>query len=114
MLPIESTRLLAYEDAHGRSSFDLWFRGLEPVASAKVAVALVRLEHRHVSNAKSLGAGVHELKINYGPGYRVYFGKEGSAVIILLGGGTKKRQSADIKAAKLQGADYKARKRRNE
>ncbi|RLB37095.1 MAG: type II toxin-antitoxin system RelE/ParE family toxin [Deltaproteobacteria bacterium] len=112
MLPNRTARLLAYEDAYSRSSFDIWFRQLEPIASAKVAVALVRLECGHVSNVKSVGAGVHELKVNYGPGYRVYFGKEGGAVIILLGGGTKKRQSADIRTAKLRWADYKARKRK--
>lgn len=112
MLPIESARILSYEDTLGRSPFDAWFNRLAPTAAAKVAVALTRLERGNLSNVKSVGAGVHELKIDHGPGYRVYFGKADTVVIILLGGGTKKRQRADINAAKRQWTDYKARKRK--
>lgn len=113
VLPRESAGLHAYEDERGRSPFDTWFKKLGPVAAAKVTVALARLEQGHLSNIKSVGAGVHELKINHGPGYRVYFGKDGDTVIILVGGGTKKRQKDDIKAARLRWSDYKARKRRD-
>jgi putative addiction module killer protein len=77
-----------------------------------VAVALTRLEQGNVSNVKSVGAGVHELKIDHGPGYRIYFGKAGNTVIILLGGGTKKKQPADVNAAKRAWTDYKARSRK--
>lgn len=113
MLPIEAAGLRAYEDEHGKSPFDTWFRKLEPVAAAKVTVALARLEQGQFSNVKSVGAGVHELKVSYGPGYRVYFGKDSHTMIILVGGGTKKRQKVDIKAAKLRWANFKARKRRD-
>jgi len=113
MLPIEPFELRAYEDAHGRSPFDTWFNKLAPTAAAKVAVALARLGRGHFSNIKSVGAGIRELKIDHGPGYRVYFGKDGNTMIILLGGGTKKKQPADIKAAKLRWVDYKARKRKD-
>ena len=109
---MEEVRLLAYEDERGKAPFETWFRRLEPIAAAKVAVALTRLERGGSANVKSLGAGVHELKIDRGPGYRVCFGKDGRTVIILLGGGTKKRQAADIKAAKFRWAAYRARKRR--
>ncbi|MDH3727471.1 MAG: type II toxin-antitoxin system RelE/ParE family toxin [Myxococcales bacterium] len=111
MLPIE-TSVRAYEDKYGKSPFETWFSRLGPVAAAKVTVALARLEQGNLSNVKSLGAGVHELKVNHGPGYRVYFGKDSNTVIILVGGGTKKRQEADIKAARLRWADYKARKKK--
>jgi len=114
MLPIENVRLLAYEDKHGKAPFETWFKKLEPIAAAKVAVSLARLEQGNASSVKSVGSGVHELKVNHGPGYRIYFGKDGSTVIILVGGGTKKRQAADIKAAKLRWASYKARKRNEE
>jgi putative addiction module killer protein len=114
VLPIESGHVLSYEDALGRSSFDAWFNKLPPVAAAKVAVTLTRLERGNVSNVKSVGAGVHELKIDHGPGYRVYFGRDGDMVIILLGGGTKKKQQADIKAARSRWKDYKARKRKEQ
>ena len=63
------------------------------------------------SNAKSVGAGVYECKINFGPGYRVYFGKEGEQTVILLGGGTKQRQQNDIKLALERWVDYKQRKK---
>jgi putative addiction module killer protein len=60
---------------------------------------------------KSLGGGVQEYKIDGGPGYRIYFGYDGQTLVILVGGGTKKRQSQDIVAAKERWADYKKRKK---
>ena len=62
------------------------------------------------SNVKGVGGGVFEYRIDFGPGYRVYFGKDGDAVVILLGGGTKKRQDRDIATAHDRWADYKKRK----
>jgi putative addiction module killer protein len=61
---------------------------------------------------KGVGGGVQELRIDYGPGYRVYFGKDGEHLVILLGGGTKKRQSRDIRTVRDRWAVYKARKER--
>jgi putative addiction module killer protein len=58
---------------------------------------------------KSVGGGVNELKIEFGPGIRVYFGRDGEAVVILLGGGTKKRQQRDIAKAQERWLDYKRR-----
>lgn len=60
---------------------------------------------------KSVGSGVHECRIDFGPGYRVYFGKDGERLVILLGGGTKKRQQRDINDAIARWQDYKNRKR---
>lgn len=54
-----------------------------------------------------MGAGVFELRLNFGPGYRIYFGKDGELLVILVGGGTKKRQQADIKAAQARWQEYK-------
>jgi len=65
---------------------------LNPQAAAKVATALTRLALGNVSNVKGVGSGVLELWIDFGPAYRIYFGKDGGRLIILLGGGTKKRQ----------------------
>ena len=73
-------------------------------------MALARLQQGNVSNVKGVGGGVLELRIDYGPGYRVYFGKDGEHLVILLGGGTKKRQSRDIQTAQDLWTTYKARK----
>ena len=100
-----------YRDASGRSTFAVWFRALDPVAEAKVARALARLELGNTSNLKGVGAGVFELKVGFGPGFRVYFGKDGNEIVILLGGGTKKRQQRDIEAAQDCWQDYKDRKK---
>jgi putative addiction module killer protein len=88
-----------YTDPRGRSPFQQWFEDLGARAAAKVTVALTRLEQGNVSNVKWAGGGVLELRIDYGLGYRVYFGKDGGHLVILLGGGTKKRQNRDIRTA---------------
>jgi putative addiction module killer protein len=63
------------------------------------------------SNVRSVGSGVHECKIKFGSGYRVYFGENGESLVILLGGGTKKRQQRDINYAIATWQDYKIRKK---
>ena len=80
-------------------------------AAAKVSVALVRLGQGNTSNAKSVGEGVLEYRIDWGPGYRVYFGRDGETLVILLTGGTKQRQQRDIERAKELWADYKRRRK---
>jgi putative addiction module killer protein len=80
-------------------------------AARKVTTALYRAGLGNSSSAKSVGAGVYECKINFGPGYRVYFGKQGEQAIILLGDGTKQRQQNDIELALERWEDYKQRKK---
>jgi len=96
----------------GVSVFGEWFSGLDAQAAAKVATALYRLEHGNLSNVKSVGQGVSEYKIDFGPGYRIYFGREGNILVVLLGGGTKKTQSKDIRKAQSIWVEYKKEKRR--
>lgn len=96
--------------AHGASPFGDWFSDLDAQAAAIVTVALARLADGNTSKVEPIGEGVAELKINRGPGYRVYFGWDGKALVILLGGGTKRRQSDDIAEALSHWRDYKARK----
>jgi putative addiction module killer protein len=103
-----------YLDRRGRSPFGLWFNKLDNTVAAKVAVALARIEMGNFSNVKGLGGGILEYKIDYGAGYRIYFGKDGETLAILLGGGSKKRQSRDVKDAKDRWGDYHERKRRGE
>lgn len=103
--------LRQYQTAADRSPYAEWFNRLEAVAAAKISVALSRVELGNTSNVKSVGDGVCELRVDFGPGYRVYFGWDGPALIILLGGGTKKRQSRDIAKACKCWSDYKSRKK---
>jgi putative addiction module killer protein len=85
---------------------------LDPTAAAKVATALYRMEEGNLSNLKPLGQGVAEYRINFGPGYRIYIGQRGKVLVILLGGGTKKGQNADIRLAQQRWRDYKKRSTR--
>ncbi|MFO1433331.1 MAG: type II toxin-antitoxin system RelE/ParE family toxin [Candidatus Competibacteraceae bacterium] len=100
-----------YLDEQGNSPYAKWFDSLNAHAAAKVAIAVYRLEQGNFSNVKGVGGGVFENRIDFGPGYRIYFGKDGDQLIILVGGGSKKRQQADIQAAQARWQDYKQRQR---
>jgi putative addiction module killer protein len=97
-------------DTRGRSPYAAWFDSLNGQAAAKVATAVTRLSLGNFSNVESVGSGVFEYKLDFGPGYRIYFGKDSDTMVILLGGGTKKRQARDISAALANWQDYKRRK----
>src|SRR5208337_3583593 len=99
-----------YNDRDGRSPYAVWFNRLNAQAAAKVATALTRLAQGNFSNVKGVGSGVFECRIDFGPGYRVYICKDGERLVILLGGGTKKRQQQDIETALTRWQDYKRRK----
>lgn len=102
----------AYVDASGRCPFARWLDGLRAPAHAKVQTAVARIELGNLSNARSVGSGVLEYRIDFGPGYRIYFGRDGDTLIILLAGGTKQRQQRDIEAAKAWWREYRQRKPR--
>jgi putative addiction module killer protein len=99
-----------YLDSSGRSPFARWFDGLNAPAAAKVTTALTRIEAGNFSSVKGVGAGVFECRIDFGPGYRVYFGKDGDTLVILVAGGSKKHQQEDIQTAHDRWKDYKRRK----
>jgi putative addiction module killer protein len=100
--------VVEYVRADGSVPYAAWFDDLPAQAAAKVAIARARLEMGNTSAVRWLGA-IGEYRIDWGPGYRVYLAKEG-ADIILLGGGTKRRQQADIERAKMLWQEYKSRK----
>lgn len=110
LLPSCMVEVREYLDRRGHSPFAAWSDRLTREAATKVAAALARIQQGNFSNAKGVGAGVHEYRIDFGPGYRMYFGKDGGRVVILLGGGTKKRQQEDISTALARWQDYKQRK----
>jgi putative addiction module killer protein len=112
MLPLSI--LIVIREYHERDDhipFREWFDRLNAEAARKVTTALYRVGLGNFSKIKSVGAGVFECKIHFGPGYRVYFGKEGERIVILLGGGTKQRQQNDIKLALDRWEDYQRKKK---
>jgi putative addiction module killer protein len=103
--------LQEYVEEDGASPFADWFAKLDAVPAAKVTVVLARIAQGNLSNVKGVGEGVLEYRLDYGPGLRVYFGRDGDVLVILLAGGTKKRQQRDIEDAQRRWAEYKRRKR---
>ncbi len=109
MLPSAMRELKEYIDIKGINHFAKWFNKLNAQAAAKITVYLTRIQQGNFSRVESVGEGVFECRIDFGPGYRVYFGQEGKAIIILLIGGAKKRQQKDIQQAKKLWLEYKQR-----
>lgn len=103
----------AYETEEGRSPFVEWFDALDTQAALKVTTVIARIESGNLGDVKPVGQGVSERRITFGPGYRLYFGQDGKKLVVLLTGGTKKRQSKDIEQAQTFWADYKERKKRD-
>jgi putative addiction module killer protein len=103
--------LREYVDAKGRSLYRDWLVKLDAATRARAIAAVLRVEGGNFSAATAVGAGVSELRLDFGPGYRIYFGKDGERLVILLAGGTKRRQQTDIEAAHALWAEYKRRKR---
>jgi len=102
MRPIN--KLVVYVTEAGKTPFEDWFNDLDTAAALKVRTALARIETGNLGDVKPVGQGV----------YRVYFGKDGDTLVILLCGGTKKRQSKDIEQAKAYWDEYKARKEKGD
>ena len=110
--------IVEYLDGNDRSQFGVWFDRLPSAAAAKVVVAIDRISRGQLGDVKSVGGGVSERRINFGPGYRIYFAsiKTGNVIqiIVLLGGGSKKRQNQDIRIAKDRWKEFKTRRRKGE
>ncbi|MDB5365395.1 MAG: hypothetical protein JWM77_1322 [Rhodospirillales bacterium] len=105
-----SVRVVEYVREDGSIPYKVWFDSLNDQAAAKVTLAKIRLELGNTSNGKWFD-GIGECVIDWGPGYRIYLAKDGDFLIVLFGGGTKKRQQADIDRAKTLLREYKSRKR---
>ena len=100
--------VVEYVREGGSNPYRTWFEGLDPQAAAKIATAVLRLEMGNTSRVKWIGT-IGEYRIDWGPGYRIYLAKDGKALIILFGGGTKRNQRFDVRRAEALFAEYKAR-----
>ena len=99
--------ILLYAKENGKEPFSEWLEALKDLkARSKIRTRLDRLFLGNFGDTKSLKGGLFELRINYGPGYRVYFGQRGSMLILLLLGGDKSSQSDDIKKASCYWQEY--------
>lgn len=103
--------VVEYEDEAGNYPYSKWFASLNAQAALRVRTAVARMESGNFSNVRGVGQGVSEYKLDFGPGYRIYFGRDGEELVILLGGGTKKGQNRDIEFAQALWKDYKRRKK---
>ena len=102
-----------YRDAHGRNHFDEWFQALEDRASQqRINQRLDRLVRGLFGDSRNLPGGIRELRLDFGPGYRLYFGEDGTVVVVLVIGGDKQSQSRDIVFAQAAWADYLRRSQR--
>lgn len=99
-----------YVPDDGSGSYRRWFARLDVQSAAKVTVALLRLSQGNTAALKSLSGGLSEMRIDWGPGLRIYLAQDGDALVVLFGGGTKRSQQADIRKARELLAESKARK----
>ncbi len=101
-----------YVTESGRDLFGEWLAGLKDNrARAKILVRIDRLSVGNFGDSKALGGGLLELRVDWGPGYRVYYARIGAACVLLLCGGDKHRQSEDIRHARERLKDYQERMR---
>lgn len=101
-------QILIYQTPERRLPYVEWFNALaDPVAQQKIDARLATVRAGSLGKTRSLDDGVHELKIDYGPGYRVYFAFDGMSIVLLLCGGDKRSQARDIRGAKQYWAAYK-------
>ena len=102
--------LVRYQQTNGDEPLSDWLNGVRvKIAQARIRIRLRQVEAGNFGDCESVGEGVSELRMHVGAGYRVYFGRHGQTVVVLLCGGDKRTQTNDIKRAKLFWADWKGR-----
>jgi putative addiction module killer protein len=104
--------LIVYEQDLGRRPYDKWFDGLrDKRMQARIITRLGQVQAGNLGDCRSVGEGVIELRIETGPGYRIYCGRSGATLVVLLCGGDKSSQDKDISRAKGFWADWKRRRK---
>jgi len=107
---VKPLSIAEFKAANGKIPFREWLESLQIIDRATIDARIERLKQGNFGNYRSLGDGVSELKIDTGPGYRIYYGRQGNMLVILLCGGTKRTQKADIKTAKKYWKEFKEAK----
>lgn len=103
---MRSLEVREYVTAEGRIPYREWLSGLDLTARARVQARIVRFEQGNLGDYKSVGAGVLEARLMFGPGYRIYFGLDGDTIVLLLCGGDKSTQKRDVQRAQGYWDDY--------
>jgi putative addiction module killer protein len=112
VLPLDVHDVREYLTGDGVSPFSKWRGMLDVQTRVRIDRVVERFVDGNLGDHKSVGAGVMETRINFGPGYRIYYGRDGDTILILLAGGSKRSQDKDIQNAKERWKDYKERKRK--
>ena len=107
MRQVRQYRIREYEDERGSSPYRQWLDILDLVARARIQARVLRVESGNLGDHKPVGSGVMELRLDFGPGYRVYFGLDGADLVLLLVGGDKGSQRRDISRAQQFWLEYK-------
>lgn len=107
--PINPQVLMRYQTRDGKVPFSIWLKRLDATTQARVEGRILRVEMGLLGDCKAVGEGVIELRLDFGPGYRVYFAYVNGAMVLLLSGGDKTTQKLDIKLARKYLKDYKER-----
>jgi putative addiction module killer protein len=105
---VTPTEVVAFRAKDGQAPFEVWLDDVDDKrAVARVLARLARVRQGNLGDCKSIGEGVSELRVDYGPGYRVYFGQRGRTLVVLLCGGDKRTQDRDIRLAKQYWQEFK-------
>jgi putative addiction module killer protein len=113
-MEVREQQLLIYETDDGKAPFEEWMGALrDSQARRRIFARLGRVRSGNFGDATPVGKGVLELRFHFGPGYRVYFGRDGESIVILLAGGDKSTQPKDIEDAKKYWEAYLERKNAN-
>jgi len=105
-MDIAPVEIRYYQTASEKRPFQEWLDGLDGTLQQIVAARMARIRRGLFGDAEPVGEGVFELRLDVGPGYRIYYGKSGKVVVILLHAGEKKRQSANIQRARAYWQDF--------
>ena len=106
--------VIYYTDKQGKSPYIKWLESLSEYTQSRIEARIDRLRVGNLGDTRPVGEGVHEIRLQFGPGYRVYFGNMGKRIILLLCGGDKSSQVRDIEYAKKYFKDYKERQTQSE